>query len=763
MKRLFIPLVWCFLLIASCTALRHVPKEESLYTGAKIKVITPGKVQDQNDATKAVNELIRPKSNTSILGSRPLLWLWYVAGKKKKEKGFGHWLKKKMGEPPVYFSMTDPTLVSKAIDAKLYNMGFFNSFSQYQINESKSGRKTTITYQLFMTEAYTYNEIIYTNDKSDSLSEYLITDQKRTLLKTGKRYDLDVLIKERSRMDETLKHNGFYYFNPDYILFKMDTALGLGRLNLYVTIKPETPEKSKLIYKIADVNVYPDYKLGQDSLNGTKQVIDTTNYYDVTGYVRPEPVIRTIFLKNNVVYDRRKHNITLNRLNGLGIFKFVNLRITDKDTSPGNWLSVNIFLIPLPKKSISVEMQAASKSNNFIGPALNLSFRNRNTFKGAELMIYNLRGSFETQLNGVYKGRFTYEINPRIELYVPRFMLPFKLKFKINSNFVPRTKYILDYSYMSRVGYFNLNSVKLTFGYKWKQALTIDHDLSLISINYFRLSKPSENFLKLINGNVVLKRRFEEQFIAGIAYSFFYNEQIKRLKRNQVYFNGNIETSGNTISLFHKIVPAQTLPNSDAARVFGIRYAQFIRVDIDVRDYFKLTEKTMFASRFIAGWGLPYGNSSTMPYIKQFFSGGAYSVRGFQAFSIGPGAYSPPDSLKRIFFLQQGGEIKLEANIEYRYPIFGVLKGALFMDAGNVWLNKTTSEIPNSAFSFNTFLPQIAVGMGSGIRVDLSFFVLRLDLGIPVRKPWLPEKHRWVFREVGFSDIVFNLAFGYPF
>jgi len=744
------------MLFASCTALKYVPKDESLYTGAKVEVIAAKKITDQNIVVSEIKDLIRPKPNTKILASRPFLWVYDIAGTTTKETGFKHWLKTKVGEPAVYKSMVDPTLVSKAIDAKLYNMGFFNSYSQSEIVESKNGKTTSITYKIFLYEPYKFDEIIFLKD-TDALSKNITASQNKSLLKKDNRYDLDVLLLERTRIDGRLKQHGFYYFNPENILFKMDTTLGKGKLRLYITLKPETPEKSKLIYRIAEVNVYPEYKLGKDSSSKHKEIIDSVNYDDETGYIKPTPILRSVFLKSNQIYNRQKHNLTLNRLNGLGVFKFVNVRITDKDTISSTWLLANIFLTPLPQKSMSVEMQGVSKSNNFIGPALVFSLRNRNAFKGAELMIYNLRSSFETQLSGMYKGQYTYEIDPRIELYIPRFMAPFKIN--ENSNFVPRTKFILDYSFLSRVGYFDLNSFKFTYGYKWKQSRTIDHDLSLVSINYYNIYNKSQLFNDLINSNNLLKRRFEEQFIAGIAYSFFYNEQLKKLKKNQVYFNGNAELAGNTLSL----ISGAKSSSDNPSKIFGINFAQFAKLDIDVRDYIHLSEKTMIASRFIAGWGLPYGNSSTMPFVKQFFSGGAYSLRGFPAYSVGPGSYAPPDSLKNIFFLQQGGEIKLEANLEYRFPIVGVFRGAFFADAGNVWINKKQTELPGAEFNGTRFIKEIAASYGAGLRVDLNFFVLRLDIGIPARKPWLPEGQRWVLDQFKFSEMIFNIAFGYPF
>jgi outer membrane protein assembly factor BamA len=414
-------------------------------------------------------------------------------------------------------------------------------------------------------------------------------------------------------------------------------------------------------------------------------------------------------------------------------------------------------------------VQGVSKSNNFIGPGLNFSQRNRNAFSGAELLILGFRTSFETQLNGPYRGQFTYELNPKVELYIPRFISPFPIRTR--SLYVPKTKFIFDYSHLSRINYFNINSFKFSYGYKWKSSLAVDHDLGLLNVTYFNISNQSGDFLNLIKTNPLLSRRFEKQLIAGISYSFFYNEQVFPEKKRPFYINVNFESAGNTISGYKSLIQNKEPNSINPLLVGSVNYSQFLRLDMDVRQYFFLGKKKQnsVATRLIAAWGLPYGNSSTMPYIKQFFSGGAYSVRGFPAFSIGPGTYAPPEDLKTLFFLQQGGEIKLEFNVEYRFPMISIIKGAWFFDAGNTWLNRNNPDIPGGKFS-KTFHKELAASAGFGLRADVSFFVLRLDLGVPVRKPWLPDGDRWVVKDIDLSspkwrrnNLILNLAFGYPF
>jgi outer membrane protein insertion porin family len=645
-------------------------------------------------------------------------------------------------------------------------MGFFDSYTTYEIKEHK--KTASIVYTLTVKPPYRIAKVIYPNDSSD-LSLAIVASKEKSLVKPGRRYNLNTLLRERKRIDEQLKQQGFFYFNDKYLEFGADTFLGNRTLNIKIRLNENIPYNSTRVYTVNEVNIYPDYHQGGDS-SISKRVIDSVNYYSNIDYIRPAPVIRSVFLKNGKVYNRLDHSLTQNRLMGLGVYKFVNVRLIKSDSSDRTaTLTANVLLIPMPKKSISTEVQGVSKSNNFLGPGVNASFRNRNALRGAELLLVNMRASFETQLNGPYKGLYTYELNPKVELYVPRFISPVHIR--TSSLFVPKTKFGIEYSYISRVNYFDINSYKFTFGYQWKDNIAVDHALSPINIMYFNIYNQSADFLRLIDENPVLGRRYEKQFIAGLSYSYFYNEQVYADKKRPFYFNANFESAGNAISGINKLMgkqPSETSP----LKVAGVDYSQFVKLDVDLRKYFLFgnRRRSSIATRMIAGWGLPYSNSYAIPYVKQFFSGGAYSVRGFPAFSLGPGTYTPPDSLKNLFFLQQGGEIKVEANIEYRYTIAGMVKGALFVDAGNTWLNNDNPDIPGGEFHMRTFARELAVSVGTGIRFDIQFFVLRLDLGIPIRKPWMPEGERWVIDRFDLSsplwrrqNLIVNLAFGYPF
>jgi outer membrane protein assembly factor BamA len=753
-------------MLASCSALKFVPPGEKLYTGAKVKLAENAGEKYARKAKREAEEIIRPIPNSSFLGIRSSVWWYYKTA--KYEKGFYKWLNKKLGDEPVYVSKVDPDMVSQAIDARLFNMGYFNAHTSYVWKDDSLS--AAVEYTVSVDEPYTIKQIEYITS-TDTISKVIQSLQPNTLLKEGQQYSLDLLREERARIDDLLKNRGFYYFNQDYLLFKAIPDKKTKSMFISMELKKETPVTAKHIYKVESVNLYADYKLGKQTSATSRRIIDSVNYYSDYDYIRPAPVLQSVFLRNGKTYSRRDHNLTLSRLSNLGVYKFVAVNIEKSDSNPNNnGLNANILVTPLPRKSLSPEVQLVSKSNNFFGPNLSVSFRNRNAFRGAELLVLNLRTGFETQFNGPYSGQYTYEINPNIELYVPRFILPFELK--TNSNYVPRTKFTLDVSYVNRVNYYNIRSAKFTYGYKWKQKLSMDNDLSLVSINYFDIYNQSQDFLQLLAENPTLALRYEKQFIAGIAYTYTYNQQVYSKVKRPWYLSVGFDVAGNTLSGISSLMNGDKANADEPNEIFGVRYSQYVKGDLDIRKFIKLgrNNKSAIASRFFAGWGYPYGNASTMPYIKQYFSGGAYSLRGFPVYSVGPGTYTPPDSLKNLYFVQQGGEMKLEGNVEYRFTLVGMVKGAFFADAGNTWLNHPNPDIPGGAFSVHTFVKELAMDIGTGIRFDIDFFVLRLDLGVPIRKPWLPENQRWVFDEFDLgsktwrrNNMIFNLAFGYPF
>jgi outer membrane protein insertion porin family len=498
--------------------------------------------------------------------------------------------------------------------------------------------------------------------------------------------------------------------------------------------------------------------------------IDGCNYIDLDKKFDPDVIVRSIFFRKGAAYSRNKHDLTLNRLMNLGVFKFVNIRFVNADSAGIPRLEPHIYLTPLSLKNLRFELEGVSQSNNLAGPVLNSSYRNRNLFGGAELFTLSFEAGLEIPVGGGQSGGNSYEIGTRGELELPKFVTPFRLD-NVSSLFVPKTHIVLGFNLLNRLLYYQLFSVDASFGYNWKESISKEHNFNPLSITFAHLTNTTQKFNDLLSANPLLQKSFEEQFIIGQNYSFTYNDQLEKDHMNHVYFKGSIDLSGNLLQLVQSLfIKHQATPNTPY-NIFGTTYSEYYKFDIDWRYYYNtIDQRSSIASRLIAGIGVPYGNSATLPYVKQFYIGGTNSVRAFSVWGLGPGSYRTPDSIAAKSFLEQAGDIKLEANTEYRFPIISIIKGALFVDAGNIWLLNEDPNRPGSKFSGKTFLDEIAVGTGFGVRLDLSFFILRFDLAFPLRIPYLPQGERWVINKINFGDpswrknnLAFNIAIGYPY
>jgi outer membrane protein insertion porin family len=773
-KFLYSGVLLFILLTCSCNNTKYLPAGEDLYVGSVIKVESKDLVKDKKNIKTELNKFARPKPNERILWLRPKLWIYNVAGPNPK-KGVKKWLKKKWGEAPILLSDEHPKENADLMTNRLNSLGYFDSNVKYKVSSSK--RKATIEYIAIVSKPYTLSKITFP-EMQDDLSTRIKTTEEKSLLKVGDQYNLDRIKDERVRIDYELKNSGYYFFIPDYLLFKADSNSTDKTISLQLTVKPDAPKKAKVAYVLNNIYILPSYSLTKDSTrSGRTDTIEYEGYHYINtdSAFHPSAIVRAVFLKKGDSYSRKAHNLTITRLMGMGVFKFVSVTFVDSVVNAQGLLDVWINLTQLEKKSLQVQIQTVTKSNNYTGPAITLSYKNRNLSKGAELFIFNIDGSFETQLTGEKKGLNSFEVGANTQLFVPKFITPFKVRNE-SSQFVPKTKFDLGIRVLQRVEYFNMNSANFAYGYTWKETAQKEYQIDPISINFAKLIKTTDAFEKLLQDNTFLRKSFEQQFTLGSKSSFTYNSIIGSEKRNQYYFNTTLDLSGNVAYLFQSLLnkrspeASKEITQDAPYKLLGYEYSQYSRISTDIRYYLTVDKDNKIATRVIAGVGIPYGNSTTMPYIKQFFSGGSNSIRAFLPRTVGPGTYKVPDSVSTRVFLDQAGDMKLEGNIEYRFTIISVLKGAIFLDAGNVWLIRKHAELPGGEFRLTTFQKELAMGSGFGLRVDVSFFVLRLDLGIPLRKPYLPEHERWVADDIRFGsypwrkdNLVLNIAIGYPF
>ncbi|MEO8710878.1 MAG: BamA/TamA family outer membrane protein [Parafilimonas sp.] len=749
------------IILASCSNTKNLSANQNLFIGSSEKIKSTEKISKtkRKQLESEMHDLVRPKPNTTVLGVRFKLTVFNMFKEPKKKKGLIYWLKYKVGEPPVIASYSALEKNREVIQNHLDNRGYFRD--SMEMDTSVKNKKLKVTYTALLDTQYTIRETSYPNDSSIVAKriQQIETRKKGGLLKPGRPYDLDMIKNERIIIDARLKERGFYYFSPDYLIADVDSTVGNHKVDIDMRVKPETPKYAKQPYRIQDVYVFADYDINSDtSLIGAKKyqgytIIDPDNKFN------PKIFPRTLVFKPGELYNRTDHNLSLNRLITLGVYKFVKVRFEPSDSA--RRLNAFYYLTPTNKKSIRFQVSALTKSNNATGSEFSINWRNRNLFKGAELLTISANAGFEKQIStGANVNTLSYGLEAN--LFVPRIIAPFK--FNTSSAYVPQTKFSAGYKFYNRTTEYVLTSASGGYGYVWKDNIKNEHELTLFNINYVRPTNITDSFQRRIDTTPGLARSIEKQFILGTIYNYNYNSLAKANRRkNNFYFNGNIDLSGNLLGL----ITGANINTGNEKKIFGQPFTQYVRLEGDVRHYLRLgNQYRSFNTRLDAGVGFAYGNNRTMPFIKEFFAGGVSDLRGFRARTLGPGTYYAGNA-RDSFIIDQPGDVKMLLTMEYRAKLFSIVRYALFADAGNVWTLKEDAARPGSKFTSN-FLSQTGVDVGAGLRFDISILVLRLDVAFPIRVPYqIPggEKYTVNFgsNEWRRNNIVWNLAIGYPF
>jgi outer membrane protein insertion porin family len=749
--------ILCFIylpvLFYSCSETKGLEDGQFLYDGAKINIKAKPALShsDTKSLKTELDGLLRPKPNGSFLGIKVKLLLYNFAGT-PKGKGLRYIIRDKLGEPPVLASFSAMEKNRAVLQNRLENRGYFKD--TVILDTVYKGRKLRAVYTAEIGKQYTIRNVIYPS-APDSLSQEIARTAPHSLLKKGEPYNLDVIKNERIRIDNHLKQNGFYYFGPDDLLIRADSTVGDHQVDMTLIIKKSTSPEAYKIYRINNIIVFADYDVRVDtSINVTGipkfqgfTIIDPENMF------KPTIFSRALIFKSGDLYNRKDHDLSLNRLISLGVFKFVKIRFDESDTSQ-NKLNAYYYLTPTEKKSIRFEVSGLTQSNDANGGQVSVSWKNRNLLKGAELLTPTVYLGYLRQYLGEGQHTNTTKLGADISLFLPRIIGP--IQFQTNSGFVPKTKFNLGYEYYEQSQEYTLNSFKASAGYVWKESVTKEHTLEVFRVNLVNPTHIDSLFQLQLDTNIVLARSIEKTFIFGPTYNFNFNSQLRpNHNKNNFYFNGNIDVSANVIGI---VEGANVNKTGIQKTIFNVPYSQYLRGEIDFRHYLSFSKTTILASRFTTGIGYAWGNSYTMPFIKEFFAGGANDIRAFRSRSLGPGSYYAGNR-DTAFIADQPGDIKIEMNSEIRFKLFSIVRWAFFVDAGNVWTRNYDSSRVGSQFTKN-WPSQIAVGFGTGIRLDISILLIRLDLGVPLREPWLVSSDKWVFDT---KNMVLNFAIGYPF
>lgn len=761
------------LLLTSCRVGRFVP--EGKYFLDKNVVEIEGKKTEFSKSD--VSSYTTQKPHRVRFPFRFSTWLYYVT-KENKGTGFKHWVNEHLTKKPVYFEPSEVKVSAQQMEQYLNNRGYFHS--KVTTNTTYSKYRAKVTYTVHPSTPYRISQINY-NIEDSVLRQYVERLESRLPAQPGQIYNAYTLDEQRTFVTNYLRNLGYYFFTRNYITFEVDSSFHNHTLEVTMKIAnaedrntgKEHPHK---LYTINKISIYPNYRPSvayqapTDSTSitfstGFRNLPNTLNfYYHEKPQVRPSTFSQMIMIMKGRPFRQRQVELTYSALSSLKLFANSSIEFDTVACDTANLLNCRIMLRRGNTHSLKLQTEATNSGGD-LGINGSITYTNKNIFKGAEVLTLSLRGGLEAQeiinLGDIAQEEGVFNTSELIfnsSIYFPKFLSPIPLK-TFARDYQPRTNLNIGGSVQKRYAYSRYITMA-SFGYDWKANPRLQFVLTPIYLNYVKVN-PIPEFQAILDeeSNQRIKDQYTSHFVLGGRYSVIYNTQNISKTNNYIYIRGNLESSGGLTSLLNNT--SIVTNNADHYELFGIRYAQYLRADVDFRQYLKLGEKTWFVSRQLVGVGIPYGNSYDMPFERSFYSGGSVGMRGWGYRKLGPGAYqfTPGDeNIERI------GDIQLECNAELRFPIHGSFNGALFADAGNIWNYHANELLPGGEFHFNTFYDQIAVDAGIGLRLDFNIAVVRLDWAFPLRNPY-PNANgdHWLFDDFSLlnSHLVFNL--GYPF
>ncbi|WP_300828760.1 BamA/TamA family outer membrane protein [uncultured Rikenella sp.] len=753
-------------LLAACSTTRRLGADEVLYTGVKkIRIEPDSGVVLSAAAESAVKEPLSVAPNNPLYSPylrTPLpigLWAWnyfYTP----KEKGFKYWFYKRLAKQPVLISKVQPELRTRVAEQVLENYGYFGSRASDSLLYRKHGRKAKVNYTLRIAPSFRYAEISYPAVEG-GLKPLVDSMHATSLLRTGAQYNLDTLTLERQRIARLLRNRGYYYFRPEYLEYLADTTISPQRVAVRLNLKPNIPAVALKPYRVGDITVrLTNIRPGPTD---TLRLRNATVIAQQPMKIHPKILARALALEPGQLFTVDAQSRTQTSLNKLGIFRSVNLSVTPLDSLRGaDTLDVTLeaqFDYPL---EAALETDVTTKSNSFIGPGITFKLSNNNLFRGGEVLALKLNGSYEWQTGNRNSGGRSsrlnsYELGLNANLNIPRLLLPESMTRRLR--YPGSTSFQLGVDLMNRPSFFRLIAFSGSAGYNFQTSPYSRHGLTVFKLTYNKLLHTTESFDRTMDENPAIAMSFRNQFVPSIGYTYTFDKTYGATGNRRLYWQNSVTSAGNLLSGILRAFGERQPQN-----LFGNRFSQFAKEVSELKFYHRLGRRNNWlATRLLVGVGYAYGNSEVMPYSEQFYIGGANSIRAFTVRSLGPGSYRPPRD-DRNGYLDQTGDFKLEANVEYRFGLLGKLGGAVFLDAGNIWLLKNDPKRPGAELKWKGFLNEIALGTGFGLRYDISVLVIRADLGIGLHTPYPNPDKKGYYNISSFKDgLGFHLAIGYPF
>lgn len=785
MKRLifrYLAVVVAMLLGISCSVTRNLADDE--YMISKVKVEADRSAPRDERITMENEKLgsyIRQLPNKRIMGFYFHVWVYQNANLAKNNR-INNFMRK-IGEAPV---LMDTALTDRSVQnlqTYLHTRGYFSSSVDCKVDTTTlRGHRAKITYSIKQGPATRIDSISY-NFRDTSLRRVILADTVSSLIRRGEVLDESMLEAERNRIASMLNDRGYYDFTANSISYEVDT-IGRGlKAAVCMVVSPklvgynsrgDAEWADHAVYRLRNINVFPTYDpmyrstggFAPEAIKDTVEFVGLTVVRDVNApsQLRPRVLRRNIYLNTDSIYRASQMLHTHKELMSLGFFRSSKIQFAPvQETSnfvlsPGEKLiDCNIFATPALKQSMKVEVEASSTST-FHGLSATLGYSNRNLFRRAESFDIATRFGFEFMRARDVAKRSAQEIGITAGLSFPRFLLPFRISPGLNIG-KPRTRLEFAFDYQNRP-YYSRNIFTARWVYSWQQGSRASWVLRPVDINWISVQSIDETFLKDMD-NQYLKTSFESQLNAGLSLSWIYNTQRSDFDQNVTIIRANLESVGNALQGLTTLL-GEPVGHENYHTIFGVRFAQYVRGEASISHKIDLGHDMALASRFFGGVGVTYGNSMgrSIPFDRMFYCGGANSMRGWVPRTLGPG--NKPE-VYGVKYPSQVGDVRLEANVEYRFPIWWIFNGALFFDVGNVWyLRDTEDSNPEEVFHFDSFYKQLGFNTGLGLRLDLSYVIIRFDLGIQLHNPDRAVGERWI-KNFNWNNTALNFSVGYPF
>jgi len=750
-----------FVLSFSCSNTKYLSKNESLFKENKLEISKDKDTHLSKDLRNELNDVLYPEANNKFLWLNMSLWIYnHTKEPKKKGKGLRNFLKYKIGAEPIIYNEETPVKVVLLLENRLQNNGFF----KYEIDQHTTinKKRSTTYYSVHLHKPFVIDTVVF-QIKDSVLNQIINNNINATLINKNDVYSLQIVKDERQRIVKDFRNEGYYFFRNDFLVYHADTN-GIGnRIKFYVTYKPNLKDYQIQKYTIGNISLSVNKNFKDKSFkNSEVLLVDSIKYRDYNEIFKAKKMTQNVFFKPNNSYSDSLYRKTLSYFYGYDILSSLNINFKVEDTL-SRQIDADILFTKSKKNSIVTKLTGATKSNGFSGPSMEITFANRNIFRGGEKLSFTFEGGIEKQIGEETSLDYIFRTSIKGELKLPN-LTP---GFKNLSNHSIRLPYSLVDAKVTYLKYhptMEIWETSASYAYKWFPTQNNSWDVRPVTFVYQKVFESEAIDIDDLIDLPYVPFGLENQFSLGMMVAYTVTNKNTSKTKNSFYFKTTVETAGNAMyGLYNNFSDNKEKPYT----VFNQPFSQFARLDIDFRYYRKLKKSNSIATRFLSYSAIPYGNSIDLPFFRKYFAGGPNSLRGFQTGGLGPGTYYNKDVKPDIRI--NNGDIRLEFNLEYRFKIAGNFYSVLFMDAGNVWLVREDTLRPGGKIEFDKILQTSSVSIGTGLRYDFSVIAIRLDLGVPLKYPYINERGD-VYGDTEMIDwdrfrktMILHFAIDYPF